>query len=251
MKNKEIYIEEQISLVHFNKLLITEDTDSMLKELLNDYDILEIIDIVENYLNKDEFIYFISLFDNLREKLINFIEVVIFAHKRYIKYKSDIDSEYMYEDTLTDLLNMLEFVTKIKEVNKEEYREILLNYKGIPNDNGGLFNLQISYMLDEDVFKYLNGKINDLDIKCKGIYFYSLLSYLKSVKLCLDSKLFLKRANEIIKNIKSKAMRNLILESSKLNYTDICVNDLYADLYGNIEVEDSQTNNIIDIKKYR
>ena len=106
-------------------------------------------------------------------------------------------------------------------------------------------------MLDEDVFKYLNGKINDLDIKCKGIYFYSLLSYLKSVKLCLDSKLFLKRANEIIKNIKSKAMRNLILESSKLNYTDICVNDLYADLYGNIEVEDSQTNNIIDIKKYR
>lgn len=151
MKNKEIYIEEQISLVHFNKLLITEDTDSMLKELLNDYDILEIIDIVENYLNKDEFIYFISLFDNLREKLINFIEVVIFAHKRYIKYKSDIDSEYMYEDTLTDLLNMLEFVTKIKEVNKEEYREILLNYKGIPNDNGGLFNLQISYMLDEDV----------------------------------------------------------------------------------------------------
>ena len=37
MKNKEIYIEEQISLVHFNKLLITEDTDSMLKELLNDY----------------------------------------------------------------------------------------------------------------------------------------------------------------------------------------------------------------------
>lgn len=251
MKNKEIYIEEQISLVHFNKLLMKFDADAMLKELLNDYDILEIIDIVEMYLSKEEFIYYINYFIGLRKKLINFIEIVIFAHKRYIKYKNDLDSEYMYEDTLTDLLNMLEFVIKMGETYDKKYKEILLNNREIKEDNYSLFNLYISNMQDENVFKYLNGKIDSLDELWKDIYIYSLISYLKNVKLCLDSQLFIKRANGILKNNNSEVIKNLILECSKLNYTDICADELCTDLYGNIEVKDSQTNNIIDIKKYR
>ena len=56
MKNKELYIEKQIDLAHFNKLLISETPDQLLKEMLNDYNVEEIIEIIESYLKEKKYI---------------------------------------------------------------------------------------------------------------------------------------------------------------------------------------------------
>lgn len=248
MKNKEIYIEKQFGLIHFNKLLITEEIDNILKELLNDYDILEIIDIIENYINREDYICFICLFDDLKNKLINFVELVIFAHKRYIKYKED-EEELMYEDTLTDLLNMLDYLVKLNNYDKEEYKDILLSYRKMNYDENSLFNLKISYILDEELFNYLNGKIDKLDMKSSN-YIYSLLYYFHTVKLSLNKKIFVNRVNKILGNIASKEIDEYIKLLTNLNYTDIYDDDLCKDLYGKIELEGND-NNIVDISKYR
>lgn len=251
MKNKELYIEKQIDLAHFNKLLISETPDQLLKEMLNDYNVEEIIEIIESYLKEKKYICFISLFDELKEKLVSFIQIIVFVNKRYIKYINIIEEEY--EEILIDLLNLLDYLNKLDTSNKKEYKTILLSYRNISNDKNSLFNLQISYMLDEEVIKYLNGKIDVLDMNNNiKIYISSLLYYLSTIRLCLNSNMFIERANKIMDNLNNQIMKDYIKETSQMTYTDLFLDDLCIDLYGDNRVfSDIETNNIIDINKYR
>ena len=263
MTNKDFYIEEQLFFSRLNKLLILENSNEIVKSLLNDYEINKIINNIESYMEKLENICFISYFDEERQKLIEIIQILIFTKKRDSKYNEDVDDEYIGEEVIEKLMEQSKYLQNINTSNKEMYETSLLSYRHLKVTKNVEFILKLCYLIDEDVIKYINCKDEKITITNSNYKFYisSLFHYYYTITLTLDKEMALKKIKKIIFYKYPELQKErfqlfyLIRKMLKKEYTDLGYDDLCNDLYLGIDNSEPSIykfkDNIINIKNYQ
>lgn len=263
MTNKEFYIEEQLFFARFNKLLILENPNEIIKNLLNDYEINKVINSIELYMEKLENICFISYFDEERQKLIDIIEILIFTKKRDSKYDEDIDDAYIGEEAIDKMLEQIKYLKHLNTSNKEMYETTMLSYRHLKITKNINFILKFCYLIDEDVIKYINYKDEKIFINNTNYKFYvsSLFHYYYTVTLTLDKELTLNKIKKIIfykypeLQLERLQLFYLIKKMLKMEYTELGYDDLCNDLYLGIDNSEPSIykfkDNIVNIKKYK
>lgn len=263
MTNKDFYIEEQLFFSRLNKLLILENPNEIIKDLLNDYEINKIINNIESYMEKLENICFISYFDEERQKLIEIIQIIIFAKKRDLKYNEDIDDEYIGEEAIEKMLEQTKYLQNLNTSNKEMYETTMLSYRHLKNTKNTKFILKLCYLIDEEVIKYINYNDEKITINDSNYKFYisSLFHYYYTITLTLDKNSALNKIKKIIfykypeLQIERLQLFCLIKKMLNMEYTELGYDDLCNDLYLGIDNSEPSIykfkDNIINIKKYK
>lgn len=281
MTNKKIYIEEQLEFAKMNRLLLTEEPNVIVKELLEESSIYDIVTLIDSYISMLENLHFIRYFDSARENLISTIQILIFCLFRYCNCTNEYP--FLYEEELETLMQNLELLKNMnlpiedKYEKEEEYRDkkeeydyqkeeskcVLFSYRNMDALKNSDFNLIICYLLDEKLIKYINGKSNRLIINDKiyPLYLYSLYFYIRTISLVLDKKKAKKRIAVILNYNNSqfiqkrKELRVLADKMIETKYVDAGVDPLCVDLYSEgfplYDEKDIQIQtNIVDIREY-
>lgn len=263
MTNKEFYIEEQIFFAKLNKLLILENSSEIIKNLLNDFEINKIINNIKSYLENISNIYFISYFNIERQKLIEIVQMLIFIKRRDLRYHEDFDDEYLGEEQVDNLLQIEKYLQRISPENKAIYETNLLSYRHLKISKNIEFYLKLCYIVDEDIIRYINYENEKIDITNSNyqFYIYSLFKYYYTTIITLDKRQALDKLKKIIffnsKEFKRERIQliYLIKEMNKREYVDLGYDDLYNDLYLDIDNADpyqyKYKGNVINIDKYK